>query len=158
MEFNTQHVLVGDKVWIGNRHNERGHIEIVTGLTKTLIIVGKGGEFNRYKRAGGWQHASVMFRDRITGIATEAECEAAIKAANKRAREIEARENAKDASEAYQRKLAALFNLNANVEPSRFDSSNPYPDLATQKWTLHLHNLSEVQLRRIAKAIKFEEA
>jgi hypothetical protein len=145
-----QTIKVGDKVWVGDSQFPcKDGIKTVSRLTDTLIIVDKGSEYERFDRLKyGYQKRGGMFKSSITGIATPAEVTAYEKEQARKKAEQDERDRKRAAREAKQKELNALFEgRKLYVVPDHDDDGKP------QTWTVHVHNLTESEVRGMASLV-----
>jgi len=66
-------IKAGNRVWMEQWRNRR-HIETVRRITATQIVLGSGGQSDRYYRQNGYKIGRFGNSPSIVGIATPAEC------------------------------------------------------------------------------------
>ena len=141
-------IKVGNKVWLGDSNYPcSGGIVEVTRLTNTLVIVGKGGEFDRYDRVKwGGQKGGGMFSKTITGIATKEEIVAYDAEQLRKKNEDEQRQRRNNAREDKQRELSGLFGAQTYVcTDHNGDDSRP------DTWSVTISGLTEDEVRTLAE-------
>lgn len=139
----TKSIKVHDQVWI-MQSGHRMALKTVTRLTPTLIIMGEGGEYDRYKRSNGYAWRKYG-RDYIEKVATPEEIkqwEEKKAAERKIHEEREARET---------RREAKLKELNTEFSSEQFSIRSH--DYQEGRFDIEVYDQDEATTRKIAEAV-----
>jgi hypothetical protein len=140
MTKKLEDISEGDKVWVGDKRNPRNHLQLVTKLTRTQIVLNGDDRYHRdnLRRVG----TGGLYLRLITAIATPEECQQWDAERADEAREAEARREKTAERHGKRAELNALFSSeHAHVHESDDDLAG--------EWQVTLYG-SEDEVRRLA--------
>ena len=152
MAYDCSKLKAGDRVWVGKLYSDGSGLSLktVARVTPTQIVIdwnGNGRYLTRYKKDGGWAIGMGMFAEHIFGLAESNEC---AQWDAKRERERQAAQDKADAEAAAEKKRLELNGLFAAPDLVHKEQWGNAAERAG-KWTVEFHNLTEDQVRQLAK-------
>jgi hypothetical protein len=152
MAYDCSKLKAGDRVWVGKLYSDGSGLSLksVAKVTPTQIVIdwnGNGRYLTRYKKDEGWPIGAGVFAASIFGLATPTEC---ARWDAKQERERQAERAKADAEAATEKKRLELNGLFAAPDPVHKEQWGNSAERAG-KWTVEFHNLTEDQVRQLAK-------